>query len=241
MINLASVKYNFDDNFTVKNKLTGNSFVNDVEKNKIYLKQAVTGAKKVIADFCITDLVWDSSNKDITSIKLVNSDASTDYTLASNHAALKNRLFKECYPSPNGNPVISSPDKKFMYFGVNGLLYEFICMIVRKIQDDTLPVGLETVTLAITSSDTASFTNGTVTITATDESSTAVQGLDITGTIGEVEVEGTTDASGQVSVTLDAAGTYAVSVESAATTAYKAATKTGSVTVTAIEAEPGTG
>lgn len=116
-----------------------------------------------------------------------------------------------------------------------------ILTIVYKIQDNSLPVGTETVTLTITSSDTASFTNGTVTVTATDESSNAVQGLKITGSIGETAVSGTTDSSGQVSTTLTSAGTFAISVESEATTDYKAATKTGSVTVTAINTEQGDG
>ena len=72
-------------------------------------------------------------------------------------------------------------------------------------------------------------------ITATDEDGNAVQGLKLSGTIGETEITGTTDSSGQVSETLTSAGTFAISVETEATTNYKAATKTGSVTVTAIQ------
>lgn len=231
---MTDVKYNFDETFTVKNKLTGNSYVNDVDKKKIFFKQPLTGARKLVAEFCVTDLVWNDSNKDIDKITL-NGSASTEYTLSSNHAALKNRIFKEAYPSGIGFPA-SSPDKKFMHFGVNEALYEFISCVVRGIQAGTLPVGKETVTLAITATDTETLTNGTIVVTAKDESNTAVQGLKITGTAGEEEIDGTTDSSGQVSLTVEAAGTYAVSVASAATDAYKAATKTGSVTVTTKEA-----
>ena len=232
-----TTKYNFDDKFSVKNNLTGNVFINDITNQRIYVKNNYK--KQMLAEFCITDLTWNDSNKDIDKIVLDGS-ARTEYTLASNHAALKNRLFKECLVSPGVS--VDSPSKKFMHFSVNSLLYEFICVIVRKIQKDTLPKGLETVTLAITSSDTETLTNGTVIITATDEDSTAIQGLDITGTVGETEVTGKTNSSGQVSVTLEAAGKYDISVASAATSAYKAATKTGSVTATEIvtETEPGT-
>ena len=230
---MTDVKYNIDDTFTVINKLTGNKYINDVTAKKIYIKAPITGAKKTVANFCISDMVWNDSSKDIDKITL-NGSASTEYTLNTNAGALKNRIVAEAYPSECGFMPGSSPDKKYMQFGVNGYLYEFIQLVVRAIVDDTLPVGTETVTLAITSSDTASFTNGTVTITAKDESNTAIQGLTIKGKVGTTNVNGTTDSSGQVSVTLEAAGTYAVSVESVATTAYKAATKTGSVTVTEI-------
>lgn len=236
---MTDVKYNIDEKFTVRNKLTGNSYVNDVSAKKIYVKAPLTGARKVVANFCITDMVWNDSSKDIDKITL-NGSASTEYTLNTNAAALKNRIIAEAYPSDNAGFIPgSSPDKKYMQFGVNSYLYEFILLVVKAIQDNTLPVGTETVTLAITSADTASFTNGTVTITAKDESNTAIQGLTIKGKVGTTTVNGTTDSSGQVSVTLEAAGTYAVEVESVATTAYKAATKTGSVTVTAIEAGGG--
>lgn len=232
---MTDVKYNIDEKFTVRNKLTGNSYVNDVSAKKIYVKAPLTGARKVVANFCITDMVWNDSSKDIDKITL-NGSASTEYTLNTNAAALKNRIIAEAYPSDNAGFIPgSSPDKKYMQFGVNSYLYEFILLVVKAIQDNTLPVGTETVTLAITSSDTASFTNGTVIVTATDESSTAIEGLTIKGKIGTTTVNGTTNSSGQVSTTLEAAGTYAIEVESVATTAYKAASKTGSVTVTAIE------
>lgn len=237
---MATVKYNFDETFTIKNKITGNKFVNNITDKKIYLVKAGTGKKSLLADFCITDLVWNDSNKDIDNVKLNGTGGATDYAIGSNATALKNRIFKESFIG-SGQVLPSSTDKKFQQFAVNDLLYEMILTIVYKIQDNSLPVGTENVTLTITSSDTASFTNGTVTVTATDESSTAVQGLKITGSIGETAVSGTTDSSGQVSTTLTSAGTFAISVESEATTAYKAASKTGSVTVTAITAEPGDG
>lgn len=230
---MTDVKYNIDDTFTVHNKLTGNTYINDVTAKKIYIKAPISGKRKVVAKFYISDLVWNDSSKDIDKITLGGS-ASTEYTLNTNAAALKNRIIAEAYPSGGFVPG-SSPDKKYQQFGVNEYLYEFIQLVVKAILDESLPVGTETVTLSISSSDTASFTNGTVTITAKDESNTAIQGLTIKGKIGTTNVNGTTDSSGQVSTTLTEAGTYAISVESTATTAYKAASKTGSVTVTAIE------
>ena len=235
---MTDVKYNFDKTFSVRNKLTGNAFVNDVSKKKIYLKAPVTGAKKLIADFCVTDLVWNDSNKDIDKITLAGS-ATTEYTLSSNHAALKNRIFKEANPCGIGFPP-ASPDKKFMHFGVNMYLYEFIGLLVKGIQDETIDVGLEDVTLTITSSDTEDFTNGTLVITAKDESNTAIEGLEITGTAGEAEIEGTTNSNGQITHTFTEAGEFDVSVNSAETDAYHSATKTGKVTVTAVVVGGGT-
>ena len=238
--NMTDEKYNFDDTFSVRNKLTGNSFVNDVQGKKIVLKEPVTGKRKNIASFCVTDLVWDNSNKDISKIRLEGSTAGSgvEYTLASNHAALKNRIFKECLPSGTPGFVPSSPDKKFMHFGVNSYLYEFISLLVYGIQNETLPLGKETVTLAITSADTAEFENGSIIVTATDESSTAIAGLDITGSIGDdIEIDGTTDSNGQVTTTVTTAGTYDVVAESEETTSYKKGTVTKSVTVTAVEAQ----
>lgn len=226
-------RYNFDDKFTLRNKVTGCSFVNDVVKKKIYCRAPYTGKISVLADFCITDLVWNDSNKDIDKITLTSGAGSTEYNLSSNHGALKNRIFKESFVT--GGQLPSSPDKKFMHFAVNDKLYEFILLIVRTIQNDGLNPGLTDVSLTITSSDTETLTNGTVIITAKDEDNTVIEGLKITGTIGETEVDGTTNSSGQVTVTLEAAGTYDIEVNSASTTVYKSASKTGSVTVTTIE------
>lgn len=236
---MTDTRYNFDTKFSLRNKVTGVTYVNDVEGKKIYARAPHTGKATPVADFCITDLVWNGSNKDIDKITLL-SDSSTEYTLASNHAALKNRILKEAYVSP-GAILPSSLDKKFQHFAICEALYEFILLIVRAINNDTLPAGLTAVTLTITSSDTETLTNGTVIITATDEDSTAIQGLTIKGKVGSTNVNGTTNSSGQVSVTLEAAGTYAVDVNSTATTKYKAATKTGSVTATAITQNEGTG
>lgn len=228
-------KFNFDDSFSIRNKLTGNIFVNDVDRQKIFLK--LQAKRMLIADFCITDMTWNTSNKDIDSITLNGTSGSTAYTLASNAAALKNRIFKEAVPNGKEQSMAGTLDKKFMNFAVNSYLYEFILLIVRAVQNDTLPVGLETVTLSISTADTESLKNAVVTITAKDEDNNAVQGLTISGKVGGTTVSGTSDSSGQVSVTLEATGTYAVEVASAATTAYKAASKTGSVEVTEIPAE----
>lgn len=236
---MTDKRYNFDEKFSLRNKVTGITYVNDVEKKRIYSRQPQTGKTVMVADFCITDILWNGSNKDIDKITLL-SDSSTEYTLASNHAALKNRIFKEAYVSP-GVVLPSSLDKKFQHFAICEALYEFILLIVRAINNDTLDAGLTAVTLTITSSDTETLTNGTIIVTATDEDSNAVSGLEITGTAGDVEIEGTTNSSGQVSTTLEAAGTYAISVSSAKTDTYKAASKTGSVTATEITQNEGTG
>lgn len=239
---MADEKYNFDTTFSLRNKLTGNSFVNDVQGKKIVLKEPVTGKRKNIASFCVTDLVWDNSNKDITKIRLEGSTAGSgvEYTLASNHAALKNRIFKECLPSSVPGFVPGSPDKKFMHFGVNSYLYEFITLIVYAVQNGTLPTGKETVSLAITAEDTQEFTNGTIIVTATDESSTAISGLEISGTVGDdIEISGTTDANGQVSTTVTEAGTYEVEAVSVETDEYKAGTTSETITVTEIVVEDG--
>lgn len=230
---MTTKRYNLDERFLLRNKISGEAFINDPDKKKIYKREKLTGKLAKIADFCFTDIVWNESNKDIDKITLDGS-ASTEYTLSSNSGALKNRIFKESYTT-GGQVIPSSPDKKYMHFAVNNALYEFILLIVRAIENGELIVGLTGVVLAITSSDTASFTNGTVVVTATDEDGNAVQGLKLSGTIGETEITGTTDSSGQVSETLTSAGTFAISVETEATNTYKAATKTGSVTVTAIE------
>ena len=231
-----STRYNLDERFLLRNKVTGGAFINDPAKKKIFTREKNTGKTVAIADFCFTDIVWNDSSKDIDSITLDGTSGSTEYVLQSNHAALKNRIFKECYPY-GGIATVSNPDKKFMHFAVNGFLYEFIQLIVRAIQNDELPIGLEAVTLAITSADTEEFTNGSVIVTAKNESNNAIKDLAITGTIGDVEVDGTTDANGQVTTTLTEAGTYDIAVESEATDEYKAASKTAKVTVTAIEPE----
>lgn len=232
---MTNKKYNFDDKFSIKNKLTGNGFINDVTNKKLILKKPVTGDKQVIAQFCITDLTWNDSNKDIDKITISSASGSNDYDLSSNATAVKNRIFKEAYP--NGGQVLpSSLDKKFMTFGVNDLLYEFIQLVVMKIQDNTLPVGLETVTLSVSAADTAELVNGCITITAKDESNTAIKGLDIVGTIGdEIEIDGTTDDNGQVSTQVTTAGEYTVTAGSEATTEYKSATVTETVTVTDVQ------
>lgn len=228
---MTEKRYNFDSKFSIRNKISGLTFVNDVSKKKIYYRQAYTGKTVPVAEFCITDIVWNDSNKDIDKITLLSGDR-TEYTLASNHAALKNRLFKEAYVDP-GFILPSSLDKKFQHFGICKGLYEFILLLVRAINNDALNPGLTGVTLTITSSDTETLTNGTIIVTATDEDENAIQGLDITGTVGEdIDVEDTTDSNGQITVTLEEVGTYPISVESAETETYKAATKTGTVTVT---------
>lgn len=225
-------KFNFDESFKIRNKLTGNTIENDVERKKIFLKKQAT--RMLIADFCITDITWNTSNKDIDSITLDGTSGSTAYTLASNATALKNRIFKEAVPNGKEQAMAGTLDKKFMNFAVNNYLYEFILLIVRNAQNDTLPVGKETVTLSISTSDTEALKDAVVTITAKDEDNTGVQGLTMSGKIGGTTVSGTTDSSGQVTVTLEAVGTYAIDVATAATTTYKAASKTGSVTVTEI-------
>lgn len=237
---MTETRYNFDEKFSLRNKVTGVTFVNDISKKKIFRREPHSGIQKTIADFCITDLLWNDSNKDIDKISLKSGAGTNEYVLASNSAALKNRLFKEAYVT-GGAVLPSSVDKKFMHFAVNNALYEFILLIVRAINNEGIPAGLTDVTLSISSSDTETLNNGTIIITAKDEDNTAIQGLEITGTAGDdIEIDGTTDSNGQVSVTLEAAGTYAVSVESEATSTYKAATKTGSVTATEIAAaEPG--
>ena len=234
---MTTKKYNFDDKFSIKNKLTGNGFINDIAGKRIILKKPITGDKQVIANFCITDLVWNDSNKDIDKITFLSASGSNEYDLSSNATAVKNRIFKESYP--NGGAILPSTlDKKFMTFGVNDLLYEFITLVVMKIQDGTLPVGLETVTLTVSATDTAELVNGCITITAKDESNTAIKGLNIAGTIGEdIEIEGTTDNNGQVSTQITSAGEYEVSAESEATTEYKGATVTGTITVTNVPNE----
>ena len=40
-------------------------FVNDISKKKIFRREPHSGIQKTIADFCITDLLWNDSNKDI--------------------------------------------------------------------------------------------------------------------------------------------------------------------------------
>lgn len=240
---MTTQRYNLDERVLIRNKYEGTAFINNPEKKAIYKRAKNTGKLSKVADFCITDILWNDSTKDIDNITLNGASGSQEYVLQSNSAALKNRIFREACV-PGGQVLPGSVDKKFMHFAVNDMLYEFIVLVVNSILNDSLDAGLAGVTLAITTADTETLKDAVVTITAKDEDNNAVQGLDVTGSIGDEEVSDTTNANGQVSVTLEEAGTYAVSVESAKTTSYKAAAVIGSIDVTVIESEeeetPGT-
>ena len=238
---MTNIKYNFDGTMTLKNKITGNKFINNVSDKKIYYIKAQTGKKSLLADFCFTDLIWNDSSKDIDNITLDGVGGKTDYTIGSNSTALKNRIFKESNIG-TGAILPSTTDKKFQHFAVNDLLYQMILVMVYRIQDETLPTDKEGVTLSISTEDSAGFTNGTVIVTAKDESSTEIEGLNISGLIGDdIEITGITDNNGKVETSVSTEGTFDISVESEETEVYKSATKTGSVTVTAKESVEVTG
>ena len=219
----------------IQNKATGNKYIQDGTKNTIYKKTQYDKVK--LANFAITQIVWNDSSKDIDKVTLKEGNTTQEYNLSSNQTAFINRVIKDVKPGNNFTVLPSTLPKKYMNFAVNEYLYEFILLCIQRIQAGTLVNTLEEVTLSLSSADTEGFTNGSLIITAKDGDNTAISGLTITGSAGETEISGTTNSSGQVTVTLEAAGDYAVSVASAATSQYAAATKTGSVTVTAIVAE----
>lgn len=219
-------------NLTLTNKATGNKYMQDASKTSIYRKTQYDKVK--IANFAITQIIWNDSSKDIDKVTFTEGTSNQEYNLSTNQTAFINRVIKDVKPSDNFTVLPSSLPKKYMNFAVNGYLYEFILLCIQRIQAGTIIRTPEKVTLSITSDDTEAFTNGLLIITAKDSENNAISGLSITGTAGETEISGTTDSNGQVTVTFESAGEYDVEVASAATTQYAAATKTGSVTVTAI-------
>lgn len=231
---MAETRYNFDKSFSLTNRFTGHVFINDVEAKRVYCRPS-HARKLVLAEFCITDLVWNDSSKDLDKIRLESSTSGSgvEYTITSNHGALMNRLYKEVRPSADDIAIPSSMDKKFMYFSTNKLLYEFILLIVKRIQEDRLPRGAGNVTLTQSSTDSTDYINGVFKILASDEDGNAIKGLKITGNIGEDEVEETTDNNGYITLNLTTPGKQDYSLSSEATDSYTAQTKTGSVTVTA--------
>ena len=227
-------KYNFDETFHLRNKATGETIVNDVKNKRLFIRGALVNTK--IADFAITDVTFNDSTKDIDNITLLDADGSNENALPTNNVALLNKIATLAYPN-RALPVYANTLKKYMIFSaVNEKVYDFIVLLVRAMINEEVPTGRETITLAITTADTTDYTNGCVTVTATDEDSNPVQDLEIELSIGSlVEDTYTTNSSGVVQEAITTPGTYTITAVHEGTTSTKPAEDSVEKTVAIIK------